>query len=193
MQSAPVQQLAVLAELFGKVLGSRRPESVAILGLAGGNGLEHIDPAVTHRVCGFDINPEYLEAARQRYAGLEGLELHCVDLAEHDGPLAPVELVHAALIFEHAGTEHCLENAVKMVAPGGALSVVLQLPSTTPEAVPPPAHPSVETLRRHFQFIDPDILTQRIEARGFRLTHADRLPLASGKSFWTGLFEKLKA
>jgi hypothetical protein len=94
MTSAPVGQLAALAELFGEVWRSRRPESVAILGVAGGNGLEHIHPSVTRRVCGVDINPEYLEAARRRFAGLPGLELHCLDLAEQAVPLAPVELVH---------------------------------------------------------------------------------------------------
>jgi len=40
----------------------------------------------------------------------------------------------AALIFEHAGLDRCLENAVNMVAPGAALSVVLQLPSAVEPA-----------------------------------------------------------
>ena len=38
------------------------------------------------------------------------------------------------LIFEHAGLDQCLENAIALVAPGGTLSVVLQLPSTTAPA-----------------------------------------------------------
>jgi SAM-dependent methyltransferase len=188
MQSAPVGQLAALAELFGEALRSCRPESVAILGIAGGNGLEHIDPAVTHRVCGIDINAGYLEAARERFAGLPGLELHCADLAEHDVPLPPVELVHAALIFEHAGTDRCLENAIDMVAPGGALSVVLQLPSALAEGVGAGSLPSIAALGPHFRLIDPDALRQQIEGRGFRLVRSGRRPLASGKAFWVGIF-----
>jgi len=41
-------------------------------------------------------------------------------------PEPGVELVHAALIFEHAGTGRCLENAISLVSPGGHLSVVTQ-------------------------------------------------------------------
>lgn len=188
MQSAPVGQLGVLSELFGEVLGSCRPESVAILGIAGGNGLEHIDPAVTHQVYGVDINPGYLEAARKRFAGLPGLELHCADLAEHAVPLPPVELVHAALIFEHAGTGRCLENAVNMVSPGGALSVVLQLPSSIAEGVGAGSLPSIAALGPHFRLIDPDALSQQIEVRGFRLVQSVRRSLPSGKAFWMGIF-----
>ena len=185
MQSAPVGQLGVLSELFGEVLGTCRPESVAILGIAGGNGLEHIDPAVTHRVYGVDINPEYLEAARERFAGLE---LHCADLAEQPVALPPVELVHAALIFEHAGTGRCLENAVNMVSPGGALSVVLQLPSSIAEGVGAGSLPSIAALGPHFRLIDPDALRREIEARGFRLVQSVRRSLPSGKAFWMGIF-----
>ena len=193
MTSAPVQQLGVLGELFGEVLRGCRPGSVAILGVAGGNGLEHIDPAVTHRVCGVDINPEYLAAARQRFAALPGLELHCVDLAEHDAPLDPAQLVHAALIFEHAGVERCLENALELVAPWGTLSVVLQLPSATAEGVGGGSRASIETLRPHFRLIDAGALRQKIEGRGFRFVRSVRRPLASGKAFWMGLFERVRA
>ena len=45
MSAAGVEQLAPLADLFRQALTQTNPESVAILGIAGGNGLEHIDPA----------------------------------------------------------------------------------------------------------------------------------------------------
>ena len=128
MESPEVQQLAVLSELFAESLARFRPESVAVLGIAGGNGLEHVEPAVTRRVVGLDVNPEYLETVRSRYARVCGLELHCVDLEEQRIEVEPVPLVHAALVFEHAGVELCLENAISLMSAGGALSVVLQLP-----------------------------------------------------------------
>jgi len=190
MNSEPVGQLSALAELFGEALRSCRPESVAILGVAGGNGLEHIDPAVTRRVCGIDVNPEYLEAVRQRFAAAPGLELHCLDLAESHAQLAPARLVHAALIFEHAGLGRCLENALNLVAPGAALSVVLQLPSAAAEPVNGAAHPSIQALRHGFQLIDPGHLSREVEGRGFRFVRSMRHPLPSGKAFWLGLFER---
>jgi hypothetical protein len=190
MNSESVAQLAPLSEMFGDALQSFRPASVAILGVAGGNGLDCVDPAVTHRICGIDINAEYLAATRQRYAALTGLELHCLDLAEQQVNFLPVDLVHAALIFEHAGLESCLDNAIRLVAPGGVLSVVLQLPSTTEPAVGNSSVASVQAHRNSFHFVDVEAFTQELARRGFHLEHTTTRPLPSGKSFWMGYFRK---
>ena len=82
MGSAGVQQLDALSDLFAEALTYCRPEAVAILGIAGGNGLERIDGNITRRIVGLDVNPLYLEAVRRRFQAARGLELHCVDLAE---------------------------------------------------------------------------------------------------------------
>jgi hypothetical protein len=190
MNSESVAQLAPLADMFGEALQIFRPGSVAILGVAGGNGLHRIDPAVTHRIHGIDINPEYLNAARQRHPDLPGLQLHCVDLAEQHIDLPPVDLVHAALIFEHAGLESCLDNAVNLLATSGALSVVLQLPSTTAPAVGNTQVPSVQAHSNSFHFVDVESFTQNLSARGLHLAQTTTYPLPSGKAFWMGLFKR---
>src|SRR5215468_3821355 len=82
MGSAGVGQLTVLAELFKCALDRCLPDSVTVLGVAGGNGLEQIDCAVTKRIVGVDINQRYLDEVRLRFGALSGLELHCRDLAE---------------------------------------------------------------------------------------------------------------
>ena len=121
MGSAGVDQLTPLADLFGEALARLRPRSVAVLGVAGGNGLQHVDSTVTARVVGIDLNAAYLASTKARFPDVRGLELHCADL-EHDTlNLEPVSLVHAALVFEHAGIDRCLESAVSLVAPGGHL------------------------------------------------------------------------
>src|SRR5208283_4273166 len=117
-----VRQLDVLSELFAVALGRCRPASVALLGIAGGNGLDRVDGGITKRIVGLDLNPLYLDEVQRRYAGKSGLELCCVDLGEQAVDLEPVQLVHAALVFEHAGVGLCLKNAVSLVAPGGFLS-----------------------------------------------------------------------
>ena len=190
MQSAEVAQLGTLADLFGYALARCRPRSVAILGIAGGNGLERIDPAITERVVGIDLNPSYLEAVRQRHASLRGLELHCGDLAERLAEAEPVELVHAALIFEHAGMGRCLDHAVSLVAPGGTLSVVLQLPGEPGTEVAATAFPSVQQLRAGFGLIAPEEFRHAMQARGFRLDHELGRALPAGKGFWMGLFTR---
>jgi hypothetical protein len=189
MKSAEVRQLEALAELFAEALALRRPESVAILGIAGGNGLEAIDAKVTKRVVGLDVNRGYLEEVRRRYRLVAGFELHCVDLSEPLTGVATVELVHAALVFEHAGMGMCLENAMTLVTRGGALSVVLQLPSETEQAVTPSAFRSMDNLKGHFTLVEPQKLRERVEERGMRMIYETRRALPRGKAFWMGIFE----
>ena len=188
MGSLDVEQLVPLSDLFAQVLRRHRPASVAILGIAGGKGLEHVDPSVTGRVVGLDINPRYLDVTRRRFPGVRGLELHCADLAEATLAVPPVALVHAAMVFEHAGTGLCLDNALSLVAPGGVLSTVLQLPSETAGAVGTTPFPSMETLASRFAFVDPGHLQRTLTERGWTLVHQSRLPLPSGKAFWSGAF-----
>ena len=190
MQSSDVQQLSALADLFAAALAHRHPASVAILGIAGGNGLSRIDPALTHRVVGLDVNPEYLEDVQRRHTGPYALELHCVDLAREAISIEPVQMVHAALIFEHTGVQLALQNAVSLVAPGGALTVVLQLPSAAEAGVSASPFPALQRLQPHFAFIDPAWLVDTLTPRGFRLVHEVRQPLPSGKAFWMGILAR---
>jgi hypothetical protein len=90
MSSAEVQQLGALADLFAEAMGRCRPSSVAVLGIAGGNGLDRIDSRITSRVVGLELNLRYLDAVRERYRHLAGLELYCVNLSEQDVELEPV-------------------------------------------------------------------------------------------------------
>jgi hypothetical protein len=62
-----VQQLSALSGLFKHALDVCLPDSVAILGIAGGNGLEHANPATIKRIVGFDINPGYIDEVRRRF------------------------------------------------------------------------------------------------------------------------------
>jgi len=188
MESPGVQQLHPLAELFAEALAYRRPASVAVLGIAGGNGLDRVDAAIANRVVGVDVNPLYLEAVRGRYARHCHLELHCVDLAEERVDLAPVELVHAALVFEHAGAGLCLENALSLTSPSGALSVVLQLPAESQPNIGPSEFASVQKLKPHFSLVDPAWLREALAQRGFRLLREERRLPPAGKGLWMGIF-----
>jgi hypothetical protein len=190
MDSAEVQQLGVLSSLFAEAIAYQRPNSIAVLGIAGGNGLEHIDEAMTRRVAGLDVNPEYLQSVRQRHGQMSGLELHCVDLVETLVNLEPAELVHAALIFEHAGTGRCLDNALALVAPGGALSVVLQLASEKEGVVSRGRFASMQTLTEHFSLIEPLAFCKMLEVRGFHLVHETKRSLTGGKGFWMGVLTR---
>ena len=179
-----VLQLEALAELFGEALGLSRPRSVAVLGVAGGNGLERIDPAVTTRVVGVDINRAYLAKVAQRFRNLPGLELHRVDLSSETIAPPRVALVHAALIFEHAGTGRCLENALALVEPGGHLSVVLQEPGEWEQRPGGDRYTSIRSLRGGFSPIEPEWFCGLL---GLEPVHRRRCPVPGGW-FWLGVF-----
>jgi hypothetical protein len=188
MQSEAVGQAAVLSEMFGEVLELRKPASLAMLGVAGGNGLERIDQEQTKRVLGVDLNPQYIATVRERFAQMAGLELYAIDLAEETIALAPVELVHVALVFEHAGLGRCLENALALMTPDGALSVVVQLPSTQSQVVGSSGVASVARLSSHFTLVDPAALTRTLAERRLQLIHENWRSVPAGKQLWLGVF-----
>ena len=193
MRSVEVQQLGALSNLFAEAIGRCRPLSIAVLGIAGGNGLDHIDSSITVRVVGLDLNPLYLEAVRQRYSHLPGLELHCVDLSKQHVELEPVQLVHAALIFEHAGVDCCLENAISMIVPGGNLSVVLQLPTESGQTVGASQFSSIQHLKSHFSLVSLAWLLESLAGRGFRPIHQTTRALPGDKGFWAWIFSAPEA
>ena len=196
MNHPTVRQLRALSDLFKRVLELSKPRSVAVLGVAGGNGLEHLANTGVGRVVAIDINMEYLEATRHRFNRSNhsaALELHCADLTIDQIRITPVDLVHAALIFEHAGTEKALENAVSLVARHGRLSVVLQLPVAEQAPVAPSSFESMQALRGHFAFVDRDSLCVSLEDRGFVPETEATTRLPGNKAFWLGVFLRSSA
>ena len=193
MRAPGVAQLAVLSELFAYALATCAPQSIAVLGIAGGNGLDAVNPAVTTRVVGIDINPAYLEATRRRFGAILNLELHCLDLANQEVAIDPVDLVHAGLVFEHAGTKRCLDNALAALGRHGSLSVILQLPSTVAHEVGPSPFPTMSKLAGEFSLVSPDGLTRELVTRELELVDQSTRPLPSGKSFWLGIFKRTAA
>jgi ubiquinone/menaquinone biosynthesis C-methylase UbiE len=81
-QSLPaIGQSQLIADQLEILVRRHGPSSVAILGCAGGNGFERLVETSVSRVVGVDINPQYIEEARQRYAGrVPGLKLVVGDI-----------------------------------------------------------------------------------------------------------------
>ena len=190
MSAAEVAQLPVLADLFRSVLQRWRPESVAVAGVAGGNGLEAVDSSVTKRVVGVDINQQYLDAVEQRFRTLPGLELHRCDLAVQAPEVAPVDLVHAALLFEHTGLGVTLDHVLSLRAPRGIFSVVLQLPSVEAKDVAITKYTSLQSVKEKFALIDVSRFRLEMSSRGFQPMQEEERPLPGGKAFWLGVFAK---
>ena len=81
MKLDSVKQLQTLNGMIKKQLNTYSVNSVMILGIAGGNGLEHIDFGKYTAVYGVDVNSEYLSEVQKRYVKTDGiLKCLCVDL-----------------------------------------------------------------------------------------------------------------
>lgn len=92
-------------------------ETLMILGVAGGNGLEHISPDQVHKVYGVDINQDYLVQCQQRYDQLETiLECICTDLCSEGYQLSHVNLVGTNLLIEYIGCT-CFQRAMQNISP----------------------------------------------------------------------------
>lgn len=117
MRLDSVMQLQALNEMMKVQFDSYPISNVMIFGIAGGNGLEHIQKDKFDRVYGVDINFSYLQAVVQRYPELDGI-LEClqIDLIDETDKLPKAEMVIADLLIEYIGYE-CFQKAIRQVNP----------------------------------------------------------------------------
>jgi len=182
-----VDQLAPLSSIFQEVYLAAQPDRVLLLGCATGNGLEHVNPAVTQNVVGVDVNLQYLGIARQRFMHLgTKLELFCSEAEKFRTQPGTFDLVHAALIFEYLHPEVLVRRISEWIAPGGTCSVVLQLPGG--EGGPAAPTKTMQIIEKAMKLVAPEELTRLFEHYGLTRRRAKTVPLKHGKSFWAGSF-----
>lgn len=117
MKLASVMQLQSLNIMMKNQFNLYPIKTVMVLGVAGGNGLEHIDTKKVQKVYGIDINHKYLEECAERYKNLDGiLECICADLADKNIILPHADMIIANLLIEYIGYE-CFQNAVIQINP----------------------------------------------------------------------------
>ncbi len=181
-----VDQLAPLSAIFQEAYVAAQPDRVLVVGCSTGNGLEHVNPAVTKRIVGVDVNLQYLGVARQRFFHLgPRLELYCSEVEKFRSPPASFDLVHAALVLEYLQPEVLLRKISEWLAPKGTVSVVLQLPGGEPPRAPTKA---MQIIEKAMRLVPPEELTRLLEQHGLARKRAKTVPLKHGKSLWVGAF-----
>ena len=121
-----VKQLQTMNSMMKDQFEAYPVSSAMDLGVAGGNGLEHVDPGKYKTLYGVDINEDYLRAVESRYADLSGV-LKCLktDLINESDKLPHADLVIANLLIEYIGYD-VFKKAVKTVDPT-YVSCVIQI------------------------------------------------------------------
>ena len=98
-----VRQLQAMNALMKEQFEAYPVHTAMVLGVAGGNGIEHVRPEKYREVYCVDINEEYLQAVQERYAGQPAVQCLRADLTEEADRLPDAELVIANLLIEYIG------------------------------------------------------------------------------------------
>jgi SAM-dependent methyltransferase len=179
-----VGQSQLLSDVFDELLKRYIPQSVAVVGCAGGNGFERIRTAITGRVVGIDVNPQYIEQVYARFHHqIPTLDLFAHDIESEQIEFEPVELVFAGLFFEYVDVDRVLKRIHSWLRPGGILGSVLQLIHPAAAAVTPSQFSSLQTLARAMTLVSPTRLRDRANACGFQELASRQLESPVGKRF----------
>jgi len=117
MSLGSVYQLQMLNQMMQEQFEAYDIDTIMILGVAGGNGLEHINKNKIKKVYGVDVNQDFLAECKTRYNELgDVLETICTDLLDDNLQLPCSELLVANLLVEYIGYE-CFQKIVGLVKP----------------------------------------------------------------------------
>ena len=184
MSSPGVGQIAALSDALAEACTRTRPERLLVVGCATGNGFEHVDPRVTQRVVGLDVNPGYLDIARERFDGIcPGLELICADVERHEFDRGSFDLIFAGLILEYVEPGLLLERMGEWVADRGTCCVVIQLAGEHHAPVSETGFESLCALAPVMRLLTPSELERHAARAGLKITDRREIPLPGRRSF----------
>jgi SAM-dependent methyltransferase len=190
MDSSNVDQLSFLARTFKETLEHHDCDTVALLGCATGNGLEHVKREFTRRVTAVDINPEYLGVLRQRYGNsVPGLEAVQDDLESCELEKQAYSLIFAGLVFEYLEPQALLQRIAKWLQVDGILVAVLQMPAEGASVTETP-YTSIKSLNSIFNLIDPKQFKIIAADVGLIAIEEKFITRETGKSFYIGTYQK---
>lgn len=181
MSLSSVMQLQAMNSIMNDQLYRYPVSSVMILGIAGGNGLNHVDTHRLKRVCGVDVNRSYFEACARRYPKLRGIfqPIFC-DLSASDISLPRSELVIANLLIEYIGYES-FQRVIKQACPS-RVSCVIQLDTDEGFVSDSPYLHSFDCLASVHRQISQEALENAMKAIGYFTIFKSETELPNGKS-----------
>ena len=185
-----VKQLQAMDEMM-KIQFEGYPVTTAmIFGIAGGNGLEHVNKDKYKKVYGIDINRDYLDAVKERYSDMADI-LEClrIDLTSEADLLPKAELVIANLFIEYVGYEAFKKGILK--AEAKYVSCIIQINTDEEKWVSesPYIH-AFDCLDSVHHQMEEQALTMAMNEIGYRPIKKDEYPLPNGKKLVMLDFER---
>ncbi len=182
MSLESVNQLQTLNSIMKEQFGLFPAGDVMILGVAGGNGLEHVDTGKYKTVYGVDINERYLVETQKRHPELKGI-LKCIhmDIIKDADKLPRSGFVIADLLIEYIGLD-AFVNALSIVEPS-YVSIVIQINMDDKDWVSdsPYLH-SFDRLDEVHHQMESSVIESVMSKAGYLLLSQNEYPLPNGKA-----------
>ena len=183
MSDPRVGQLRQLHAITADQLTAYPSRSIGVLGVAGGNGLDLVDPATTAAVYGWDINPDYLTACDERFRRTLGDRLHLIETKiDRSLTIACVGLLVANLIVEYVGVEEFSAFAAANARSIGVLTCVIQRNDAAGFVSSTDHTSSFDALASVASDITPEALEAAMTRAGFSAVHRREYGLPNGKT-----------
>jgi hypothetical protein len=183
MSDAQVGQIQTLHDITGEQLAAYPSRAIGVLGIAGGNGLDLIDPRTTDAVYGYDVNPDYLAACEARYRDGLGDRLHLIEASiDRSLTIERVGLLIANLIIEYVGAEEFVAFAAANARSIGVLSCVIQRNDAEGFVSSTQYASSFDALASVSSDVDAEMLTAAMSDAGFVALGRGEYPLPNGKA-----------
>lgn len=178
-----VKQLQTLNEMMKTQFSSYPADTVMIFGVAGGNGLEHIDAKKYRKVYGIDINEDFLSAVRKRYSNLGGiLDCRRIDIINEADRIPQAQFLIANLFIEYVGYDAFKRAVLRSGA--DYVSCIIQINTDIGAWVSDSpyihAFDGLDTV--HHQ-MEEESLTKAMAEIGYDLSRKDERQLPNGKKF----------
>ena len=185
-----VRQLQAMNAIMKEQFSAYPVDTATVLGIAGGNGLEHVSPDKFRKVYGVDINGDYLSAVAQRYTELSSvLECLQLDLINEAEKLPQTQLLIANLLIEYIGYE-AFQQAVLQTAPQ-YVSCVIQINTDAEQWVSESTYlHAFDRLDEVHHQMEEAALTAAMNEIGFSLILQESCPLPNGKALVRSDFKK---
>lgn len=162
-----VFQLQSLNKMMKDQFYSYPVQSIMVLGVAGGNGLEHIDKRIINKVYGVDINKDYLDTCINRYPELQDvLDIIHTDLTQETNELPYTDLLVANLVIEYIGYEN-FQKTVNQISPK-YVSAIIQINGDTAFVSNSPYLHVFDRLKEVHHQIEETTLVNAMEQVGYR-------------------------
>lgn len=180
MKLDSVMQLQTMNKMMKNQFNAYPVSSVMVLGIAGGNGLEHIDRSKFQKIYGIDINEEYLKAVKERYSNISDI-LECIqlNLIEETNRLPKAELLIANLLIEYIGYD-CFQKTIEQVKPK-YISCIIQINVDDDWVSDSPYIHAFDDLDKIHHRMEKDSLIQILNGIEYKLISQTENPLPNSK------------